>query len=228
MLSPDAAGDLADRFDLGDDARLEGPAARGQLGQVWCLVTSAGRFAVKEWFATPDPAGVDRDATLSELARAGRVLTPALRRTTDGEVTAWVGDAMVRVSEWVELSPRTRSLDPGAVGTTLARLHRVGPALHEPVSRWFSEGFGPVAWYALLEHLVDQEAPFACDFAPYVGPFIEVESVMAVHSSPILCHRDLWADNVLGTPDGDVCVIDFENAGPADPSQELAMVAHRS
>lgn len=226
MLSPDTAGDLADRFDLGHGARLEGPVARGQLGQVWCLVTSAGRFAVKEWFATPDPVEVARDATFSELARAGGVLTPAVRRTVDGEVTARVGDEMVRVSEWVELSPRTRRLDPGAIGTTLARLHQVGPALDEPVARWFSEGFGPVAWYTLLEHLVDKDAPFACDFAPYVGPFIEVECVMELHTSPILCHRDLWADNVLGTPDGGVWVIDFENAGPADPSQELAMVLY--
>jgi thiamine kinase-like enzyme len=38
------------------------------------------------------------------------------------------------------------------------------------------------------------------------------------------CHRDLWADNVLPTVDGAVCVIDWENSGPADPSQELGCV----
>jgi aminoglycoside phosphotransferase (APT) family kinase protein len=38
------------------------------------------------------------------------------------------------------------------------------------------------------------------------------------------CHRDLWADNVLPTADGGVCVIDWENSGPADPNQELACV----
>jgi thiamine kinase-like enzyme len=40
----------------------------------------------------------------------------------------------------------------------------------------------------------------------------------------LTCHRDLWKDNVLPTPDGGVCVIDWENSGPADPSQELACV----
>ena len=38
------------------------------------------------------------------------------------------------------------------------------------------------------------------------------------------CHRDLWADNVRRTPEGSLCVFDFDNAGLADPSQELAGV----
>ena len=37
------------------------------------------------------------------------------------------------------------------------------------------------------------------------------------------CHRDLWADNILPTPTGEVCVIDWENCGLADPAQELPM-----
>jgi len=36
------------------------------------------------------------------------------------------------------------------------------------------------------------------------------------------CHRDLWADNVRGTPSGRLCVIDWDNAGSADPVQETA------
>jgi len=38
------------------------------------------------------------------------------------------------------------------------------------------------------------------------------------------CHRDLWADNVRRTPGGGLCVFDFDNAGLADPSGELAAV----
>ena len=37
------------------------------------------------------------------------------------------------------------------------------------------------------------------------------------------CHRDLWADNVLPTRAG-LCVIDWDNSGLADRSQELALV----
>jgi thiamine kinase-like enzyme len=38
------------------------------------------------------------------------------------------------------------------------------------------------------------------------------------------CHRDLWADNLLRSAAGRLCVIDWEDCGLADPSQELALV----
>jgi thiamine kinase-like enzyme len=38
------------------------------------------------------------------------------------------------------------------------------------------------------------------------------------------CHLDLWADNLLGMAGGGVCVIDWDNSGSADPSQELGYV----
>lgn len=224
MLTPAAARVLAERFGLGACARLDGPVARGQLGQVWRLRTDTGLFAVKEWFAGPDAETAAQDAEFSQLARAAGVFTPEVVRTVHGEVTTVVDGTMVRVSEWVDLQPRSRGLDPMQVGATVARLHSAGPRTTEPVDRWFSEGFGPVAWYALLERLVDEQAPFAAELAPLIGPLIEVESVMEPHEAPILCHRDLWSDNLLGTTDGRICIIDFENMGPADPSQELAMV----
>ena len=38
------------------------------------------------------------------------------------------------------------------------------------------------------------------------------------------CHRDLWSDNVRRARDGGLCVFDFDDAGLADPSQELALI----
>lgn len=224
MLTTAAAGLIAERFALGSDACLEGPVARGQLGQVWRLKTTEGTFAVKEWFAGPDSDAPARDAEFSQLVRAAGVLTPAVLRTVTGDVTTVVDDTMVRAYEWVDLLARTRELDPRVVGETVARLHRAAPESDDPVDRWFSEGFGAVAWYSLLQRVVDEQAPFAREFERLVGALIEVESIVEPHEAPITCHRDLWADNVLGTIDGRVCVIDFENMGPADPSQELAMV----
>lgn len=224
MLTPASVDALAGRFGLGHGPRLEGPVARGQLGQVWRLTTADGAFAVKEWFAGPDDDVPAKDAAFSALARAAGLCTPEVVRTVDGQVTAVIDDTMVRVFEWVDLLPRTPELDPVRVAEALALLHTVGTSTHEPVDRWFSEGFGAGAWYGLLERLTDALAPFADGFGRMVGSLVEVESVIEPHETTIVCHRDLWADNVLGTPDGRVCIIDFENMGPADPSQELAMV----
>jgi thiamine kinase-like enzyme len=38
------------------------------------------------------------------------------------------------------------------------------------------------------------------------------------------CHLDLWSDNLRRTTTGDLCIIDFDNAGPADPSREIGML----
>ena len=39
-----------------------------------------------------------------------------------------------------------------------------------------------------------------------------------------MCHRDLWADNILRTPTDGVVVLDWENSGPGDPAGELGVV----
>jgi len=242
VLSATDADAVADAYGLRRPAVLEGPVARGQLGQVWRLDAAEGRYAVKEWFAEPDLAEVAKDADLVLAARAEGVTTPGIIRTPDGAVAASMptlakppgsgggngtgsteGTA-IRLFEWVDLRPRTRLLDPAAVGAMLAGLHRAGPPTRESVDNWFSTGVGRASWISLQERVTREGAPFAAVLAALLGDLVAVESVMEPHEEPIVCHRDLWADNVLGTADGDVCVIDFENLGPADPSQELAMV----
>ncbi|GAA2740504.1 hypothetical protein GCM10009868_02970 [Terrabacter aerolatus] len=224
MLAPGDAQEVADAYGLGGTAVLTGPVARGQLGQVWRLDTGQGSHAVKEWFATPDLDDVSRDADLVEAARTEGVVTPGVVRTTSGAVATTVADTAVRVFEWVDLRGRTRRLDPAAVGVTLAALHRAAPATDEPVDNWFATGFGEQRWRDLHQRVLDEQAPFAGQLGALVDELVAVESVIEPHESTIVCHRDLWADNVLATADGRVCVVDFENLGPADPSQELAMV----
>jgi thiamine kinase-like enzyme len=36
----------------------------------------------------------------------------------------------------------------------------------------------------------------------------------------------MWADNLRSTPSGELCVFDWDNAGPGDPSRELAVVLY--
>jgi Ser/Thr protein kinase RdoA (MazF antagonist) len=223
VLTPSAADAVADAYALPGPARLTGPVARGQLGQVWRLDTAAGSHAVKEWFAKPDLADVSRDADFVEAALAAGVFTPRIVRTPSGGVATVVDDVAVRVFEWVDLRGRSRHVDPAAVGRTLAALHRAGSPTRASVDNWFATGFGESSWRELHRRLVDEDAPFAGQLGALVDELVAVESVIEPHESPITCHRDLWADNVLESVDGRICVIDYENMGPADPSQELAM-----
>jgi Ser/Thr protein kinase RdoA (MazF antagonist) len=224
MLRVDDAPAIAAAFDLGGDPRLEGPTGRGRLGRVWRLTTDAGRFAVKEWFAGHDIAALTTQAAFSERVRRAGVCTPEVVTTRGGEVVARVDGGLVRVFEWLDLRPPTRALPPDAVGRLLAGLHCAATPTDEPVDRWFSAGVGERSWRTILERVRAEQAPFTRQLDDLVDDLVAVEAVIEPHESPVTCHRDLWADNVLATEDGQVCVIDFENMGPADPSQELAMV----
>jgi Ser/Thr protein kinase RdoA (MazF antagonist) len=224
VIEASSALSIAEVYNLPRPARLEGPVARGQLGRVWRLRTVERDYAVKEWYAQPDINSVGRDARLVESARAAGVFTPEIIRTPAGQVVRVVDGTAVRVFEWVDLLPRSRRLDPVEIGRTVARLHNASHASDQPVDNWFSTGFGERSWRELHTRLVAEGAPFAGELGAILDELVGVESAIEPHERPIVCHRDLWADNVLATDDGRVCVIDFENMGPADPSQELAMV----
>ncbi|EWT01375.1 aminoglycoside phosphotransferase [Intrasporangium oryzae NRRL B-24470] len=227
MLRPEDAGAVATAFGLHHEARLEGPVARGQLGQVWRLSLDGSEVddvAVKEWFAGPGVDAIERDAAFAESVRAAGVLTPKVIRTPDGEASVHVRGTLVRAWEWVDLRPRDRGLDPEKVGVLAAALHRAGRPSTDGVPAWFATGVGERSWRQLHARVVAAGAPFAGELGALLSDLVAVESVVEPHESPITAHRDLWADNVLATTDGRVCVIDFENMGPADPSQELAML----
>ena len=69
-----------------------------------------------------------------------------------------------------------------------------------------------------------RRAPFASRLANLRDELVALEDGIEPPQQVRTCHRDLWADNVLGTVDGGVCVIDWENSGPADPRHELGCV----
>lgn len=224
MLSLSDAERVAVRFGLGRDAVISGPVARGELGQVWCIDTSQGRSAVKEPFDAPSPDEAADDARYQGVVRAAGVPMPAMVRTIDGDVTADVGSAVVRVYEWVDLKSLNRRLDPAAVGRLVASIHRVRQHGRSPVHWWYTEAVGAVRWDALVMELAAAGAPFAPTLAAQRDELVAVEALLEAPSNLQTCHRDLFADNILRTAAGGLCVIDWENSGLADPSQELAVV----
>jgi aminoglycoside phosphotransferase (APT) family kinase protein len=230
------AAELADRFALGRAARLsDGPVARGRQGEVWRLDTTDGRWAVKVPFrsAAFDSAAFDsaafrleasRLAAFQEAACAAGVPAPRIRRTTDGEIFPHRSGLPPRVYEWVELGPPDPMIDPALVGAVVAAIHRVRMPAPGPVEPWHTAPVGAPAWDELIARLGEAGAPFTPRLAALRDELVALESWLEPPSAPRMCHRDLWADNVLPTPGGGVCVIDWENSGPADPNQELACV----
>ena len=218
---------LMSRFSLGGAARLsDGPVARGKQGVVWRLDTVDGSWAVKVPFRSTSEDQVASATAFHEAAHAAGVPTPQVRRTEDGAVFAPFNGGQARLYEWVDLLPPNRFLDPGQVGAVVAAMHRIPSSVTDlgPLDPFFCEPVGAVRWNQLVEQLEQEGAPFAARLGDLRGELVELESWIEPPQHLMTCHRDLWADNVLGTVDGGVCVIDWEESGPADPSQELGYV----
>ncbi len=218
---------LARAFALGGTLRLsDGPVARGKQGLVWRLDTAEGSWAVKVPFRPSSEEEVRSSTAFQEAAHVAGVPTPQVRRTTQGSVFASVGGRQARVYEWVDLRPPDVGLDPDQVGAVVAAIHRVPftDTAQDGLDPWYHEPVGGDRWNELVAQLMREGAPFAGRLSDLRDELVALEAWIEPPRELVACHRDLWADNLLGTAEGGVCVIDWENSGPADPSQELGCV----
>lgn len=221
MLSPAHGPAIAAAFDLGDAATLTGPVARGEQGQVWRLDTAHGAFAVKDPFIEMSAADALADADYQDAVRAAGVPMPQALRTPDGRVLVDVAGAPARVYRWVDVLPKQRRLDPEVVARLLAAIHRVVVPTDEAADAWYREPVGSARWDAMVGQLAEAGAPFAHDLESLVPRLLEAETLIEPFRATQWCHLDLWEDNLRPTPDGGLVVLDWENSGPGDPSQEL-------
>jgi Ser/Thr protein kinase RdoA (MazF antagonist) len=218
------AAETAARFGLGEVTGFAGPVARGRVGEIWRLDTERGAYAVKTWRERPDVVEVDADTALQDHFLASGVPMPMPVRTHEGEVLAEVGGVPLRVHTWVDVLPEDRGLDPVAVGELLALLHRSAPAARGPVDMWFTDAVGAADWSAVVGALRACRAPFVDRLEALVPDLLAAEHLMEPPRDLVACHRDLWADNLRATPGGALVALDWENAGPAEPAQELAQL----
>lgn len=214
---------LADRYALPRPAVLTGPVDSGLQGQVWRLTCGGRAYAVKETLAPLDAAQVAAAYALQRRAEVAGVHAPRQLLTGDGEPAAYVDGETLRVFDWVTLAPADRRLDPVALGHCLAALHRAGGATDAPVDSWFVEPVGVDHWRELLAEATLAGAPFAADLLALQDELAASEAAMQPPRDTLVCHRDLWADNVRADDTG-LTVIDWDNCGPASAAGELTMV----
>jgi thiamine kinase-like enzyme len=224
VLEASSAPFIANRYGLGDRATLTGPVARGELGQVWRLNTSNGTLAVKEPFEPKSEAESREEAEIQEVARDSGIPAPGVLRSADGDVSLLVGDVRICVFEWVDVLERDPRLDPVSVGQIVASIHQVPLPEIRGEDPWYREPITSDRWQELTDDLRAARAPFADELASYRGELAVLGALVEPPTVLQTCHRDLWADNLRATPDGGLCVLDWENFGLADPSQELCLV----
>jgi Ser/Thr protein kinase RdoA (MazF antagonist) len=224
MLARHAEG-IAAAYGCGAPVALHGPVARGEQGEVWRLETSLGSWAVKLPFEKPDRPAAQADGVYQDEVRRAGAPMPRVQRTVGGGVLHRAGRSWVRVYEWVDIREPDPGLDPAAVGALVAGIHRVRSlSTARPEDPWYTEPVGAARWDELFGLLAMRGAPFAQELADLRDELLALEALLAPPRDLQICHRDLWADNVRGTSTGELCVIDWENGGLADPSQELALL----
>ena len=222
MLGPDAADQIAEAYGLGDAARMTGPV-RGEQGQVWRLVTSTGDWAVKATFHELSESEAARIAAFQTAARSAGVGAPAVLTTATGAHLATVDGTALRLYGWVDICDPDVGLDPAAVGRLVAVLHRtIVPVWGQP-HPWYTEPVG-TGWDELVALGYEQQAPFADRLAAERDELGALEAMLRPMAPLQTCHLDLWADNLRRTAEGGLCLIDWDNCGPADPSREVALI----
>ena len=223
MLSP-YAEPIAEAYDLGSVLEFAGPVARGQQGEVWRLQTDRGDWAVKRSYFAFAAADAQRAGEFQNLARERGVPAPAAMTTRAGHYGYDVAGTLIRVQSWVDVLGPDPMIDPARVGAAVGALHQaVRPAEGRP-HEWHTEPIGAVGWDALLAEARRQQAPFAERLAALRGELLDLETLLTPMEPVQTCHLDLWFDNLRATPSGEVCLLDWDNCGPGDPTRELAMV----
>jgi aminoglycoside phosphotransferase (APT) family kinase protein len=224
LVLSDHAVAIGRTYGIGPPIREMILVARGEQGRVWRLDTDYGAFAIKELIIRQTPADATADAAYQEVVRAtGAVPMPRPIRTPDDRVVVDLADYQLRAYEWVDVLVMDRSFDPATVGATMAAIHRVPYAPARPLIGWYTEPVGASRWRQLLEESKTAAAPFVDALDSEISELLRLETLLEPPASLQSCHRDLWADNMLPTVAGGLCVIDWENCGLADPAQELPM-----
>ena len=138
---------------------------------------------------------------------------------------------LVRVHEWVDgglaSAPATQEL-AAALGGALAALHglQVPSGPDAQVDRWYRATHGEAHWRQLADRSAHAGRGWAWRLEAALPLLAEVETMVAARDAEAVpmrvCHSDLVPGNVLVTADGRPLLLDWDDAGPWNTTEELA------
>jgi Ser/Thr protein kinase RdoA (MazF antagonist) len=230
--SPPDVREAAAVFGLGEPEPEVVLAARGEMGRVWRVTTSTGRWALKEVF-DPGPTGADDaigDAAFQEVALAAGIPMPRPIPATDGRILVEVGPSedrrSVRVYSWVDLRGRDATAPLDEVAAILGRLHAAAPVDDRAVHPWYRVAPDPADWPSLVARARAARAPWVGALERMIAVIAEATDGIGLPpadpADPVTLHLDYNPDNVLVDVAGRVCVVDWENSGAGEREAELA------
>ena len=224
-------------FGLGEPLAEPRAVPGGLLHRMWRISAARGDFAVKELNpAIMRRAGIREEYRRTEriaaaMAAAGVPALPALDAA--GEPVRAVDGAAALVYPWIdgETLPDTAA-DPQRarrIGAILARMHALqleASSLQTPP--W--EGRVDRDWEPLVRRAAAASLPWADvvraalpEIAAWLATYQQAMGVL--HRTLVVSHRDLDQKNVLWRDAQTPAIVDWESAGPINPTVELAGVA---
>jgi Ser/Thr protein kinase RdoA (MazF antagonist) len=138
---------------------------------------------------------------------------------------------LVRVHEWVEgtapVAPAPTRL-AAELGAALAAIHGLGldPGEDAPVDPWYRAAHGAAHWRELTGRAERAGLGWAGRLRAALPLLAEVEAVVAARAAetvPLLVtHCDLVPGNVLVSAGDRPWIVDWDDAGPWNPAEEVA------
>jgi Ser/Thr protein kinase RdoA (MazF antagonist) len=236
-----SASSIAAAFGLGTPtgplvAVAGGPSAVHRSAR---LATSRGRFAVKV-LGRGHAHGVEASEVpvrleLAALAAGVPLPRPCLAVATGAGVAEVAGPdrqpVLVRVHEWVEGTTPAAPAPPwlaGQLGAALAAIHGLGlgPGEGDQVDPWYRAAHGAAHWRELAGRAERAGRGWAGCLRAALPLLAEVEALVAARAAeavPLLVtHCDLVPGNVLVSAGERPWIVDWDDAGPWNPAEEVA------
>lgn len=195
------------------------PLNRGAANSSFHLIAAEGEF-VLTILDNHDPASAQQLAThTQQLHTRGIPTTEVILNRHDNAVTL-IENRPVLLKRWIEvdiLEPLPERLLPAA-GGLLAALHNLPTSL--PNLPTGTRRLSPEHHTRIAEF---EDKTFAAWLTEQLDIVQKHEA--RHHRSLVICHGDLFADNLIHRPDDSLAVIDWETVSLDDPLLDLGMAA---